>query len=155
APFQFEGLARRALLEAKFRGVTAHLPPLATAAAGLVPADWQPEAVVPVPLAPRRERRRGFNQATETARVVAEALGAPLEERLVRRVRETPPQASLGLGGRATNLRGAFAATQRVPSRVLVVDDVTTTGATFEAIAHALRVAGSTYVAALALARED
>ena len=155
APFRFEGLARRALLEAKFRGVSAHLPPLARAAAALVPDHWRPEVVVPVPLGRRRERRRGFNQAREAARAVAQALALPLDDRLVVRVRETRPQAALGAAARATNLRHAFGASAPAPRRVLVVDDVTTTGATLSAVAHALRPAGAERVYALALARED
>ena len=109
----------RALLEAKFRGVTAHLAPLGRAAAAIVPPEWRLDAVVAVPLAPRRERRRGFNQAREAARPVAAALGVPL------------------------------------PPRVLVVDDVTTTGATLAAVAAALLDGGAEHVFALALARED
>ena len=155
APFRFEGLARRALLEAKFRGVTAHLDPLGRAAAALVPEDWRLEAVVAVPLGRRRERTRGFNQAREAARAVAEALGVPLVEGLVRRARETAPQAMLDADARHLNLRGAFEVVGTPPARVLVVDDVTTTGSTLSEIAAALRAAGTSNVYTLAMARED
>ena len=155
APFRFEGLARRALLEAKFRGVTALLPPIALAAAAVVPADWRPEAVVAVPLGARRERRRGFNQAREAARVVAEALGVPLGDDLVRRARETRPQATLGAAARRVNLGDAFVLVGTPPARVLVVDDVTTTGATLSAVAAVLRAGGAQHVHAIAMARED
>jgi len=155
APFRFEGVARRALLEAKFRGVTAHLEPLGRAAAATVPEEWRPDAVVPVPLASRRERTRGFNQAREAARAVAESLGVPLADGLVRRARETTPQASLDAEARHRNLGGAFAAVGTPPARVLVVDDVTTTGATLSEVAAVLRAAGASKVYALAMARED
>ena len=155
APFRFEGLARRALLEAKFRGVTAHLGPLGRAAAALVPDDWRPEAVVAVPLGRRRERTRGFNQAREAARAVAEVLGVPLVDGLVRRGRETAPQAMLDADARHLNLRGAFEVVGTPPGRVLVVDDVTTTGSTLSEVAAALRAAGTSNVYTLAMARED
>jgi len=154
APFRFDGAARGAILEAKFGGVTALLPPLARAAAACVPPGWDVQAVVPVPLAPRRERRRGFNQADVAARTVAGALGRPLEP-LLRRDRDTAPQSTLGAAARAANLAGAFSARGVAPARVLVVDDVTTTGATLGAAAEALRAAGATRVYGLALARED
>ena len=156
-PFRFEGYARRAILEAKFRGVTAHLGPLGRAAAGVVPATWGVEAVVPVPLSARRERPRGFNQAREAGRTFAETLGVPLADGLVRRVRETAPQASLDAEARARNLSGAFLVPPgtRVPPRVVVVDDVTTTGATLAAVAAALLDGGAEHVFALAIARED
>lgn len=155
APFRFEGLARRGLLEAKFRGVTAHLEPLGRAAAAMVPADWRPDVVVPIPLGRRRERTRGFNQAREAAKAVAAALDVPLADGLVRRGRETAPQAMLGAAARHTNLRGAFVLVGTPPARVLVVDDVTTTGATLAEVAALLRKGGAEHVYALAMARED
>lgn len=155
AAYRFEGAARRALLEAKFRGVTALLEPLALAAARVVPAEWAPEAVVPVPLAPRRRRRRGFNQAELIARAVAERLDLPLRTDLVRRVRETPAQTALSAEARERNLEAAFAVEGPPPARLLLVDDVTTTGATLSTIARALKAAGAERVYALAVARED
>ncbi len=155
AAYRFEGAARRALLEAKFRGVTALLEPLALATAGVVPVEWAPEAVVPVPLAPRRRRRRGFNQAELIARTVAERLGLPLRTDLVRRARETAAQATLSAEARERNLEGAFAVEGGPPARLLLVDDVTTTGATLSTIAGVLKAAGAERVYALAVARED
>jgi ComF family protein len=154
APFRFEGAVRRGLLEAKFRAVTGNLAPLAVAAAEVVPATWTVDAVVPVPLARGRERRRGFNQAERIARTVARQLEVPIRTDLVRRVRETPAQAALSAERRRTNLRDAFEA--RLALRhVLVVDDVTTTGSTLSSVAAALKEAGAERVYALAIARED
>ena len=156
-PFEFAGDARRAILEAKFRGMTALLPPLARAAAAVAPPEWAVEVVVPVPLARGRRRARGYNQAEIAAREIARRFAVPVETKWLRRIRETPPQAGLAAAARATNLRDAFAAApvDSPPRGVLLVDDVTTTGATFEAAARALRAAGVRRVYALALTRED
>ncbi len=154
-PFRFTGPARRALLEAKFRGVTRLLEPLAVAAADVVPAAWRVEAVAPVPLHAGRERRRGYNQAQIAAAAVADRLGVRMEPSALRRARATPPQVGLNAAERAVNLRGAFVAAGPSPARLLLVDDVTTTGATFHEAAAELRRAGADAVYALALARED
>jgi len=155
ARFRFEGDARRAILEAKFRGVTALLGPLAEAAAEAVPPAWDIDAVVPVPLHRRRERQRGYNQAALLAKTVAAHIDAPLRRNLLRRVRQTPPQAGLRREQRLRNLLGAFEARGAAPRSILLIDDVTTTGATFEAAAFALRRAGASRIFALAVARED
>ena len=110
------------------------------------------DCVVPVPLHPRRERTRGFNQARELAR----RLGPPLLEPLVR-VRHTVPQVELAADQRHDNLRGAFRIRKRATNlkgmRVMLVDDVSTTGATLEACAMVLRDAGVAEVRALTAAR--
>ncbi len=154
-PFRFEGDARRAILEAKFRGITAHLEPLAQAAAAALPPEWRVEAVVGVPLAGARERKRGFNQAALLAGHVADVIGAETRPRLVRRMRPTPPQAGLAAAQRHRNLRDAFAVRGVPPASVLVVDDVTTTGSTLDEVARTLKAAGAQRVYALAVARED
>jgi ComF family protein len=154
-PLRFTGDARRALLEAKFRGVTRLIDPLAALAARAVPLHWQIDAVVPVPLHRSRQRERGYNQAEIAAQVVARDLELPLDPSLLRRERRTPAEAHLDAAGRARNLRGAFAVDGPPPPAVMVVDDITTTGSTFEEAANTLRAAGAATVYALALARED
>lgn len=158
AAFRFDGVARRAILEAKFRGVTALFPPLAQASARAVPAAWEVDSVVPVPLHAARRRERGFDQGALIAAHVAETLGVPVRRDLIERVRRTRPQASLGRADRTLNVAGAFGPRRghgAPPARALLVDDVVTTGETLEAAAGALRAAGVERVFALALAVED
>jgi ComF family protein len=108
-------------------------------------------ALVPVPLHPARERTRGFNQARE----LACALDLPVLDAL-RRIRRTPSQADLPAARRHANVKGAFALTPRcrVGGLTLVlVDDVSTTGATLNACASVLLAAGAREVRALTAAR--
>ena len=113
------------------------------------------DCVVPVPLHWRREYRRGFNQAREIAR----HLGPPMVDGLVR-LRATRPQIELAAHFRKTNVDGAFAVRRRWfrnsafdGRRVLLVDDVSTTGATLDACARILKEAGAIEVFALTAAR--
>jgi ComF family protein len=111
-------------------------------------AHW----LVPVPLHPWRRRRRGFDQAADLAR----HLGLPIQHAL-RRTRHTPSQTSLPAARRHANVRGAFCPTRRAGALrgavVVLVDDVSTTGATLNACAEALKMAGVREVRALTAAR--
>lgn len=113
------------------------------------------EVLVPVPLHPQRARERGFNQAAELALMLSNEAGAPVLDAL-RRVRATLPQYELGRGERQRNVSEAFAcALPAVRGRkVLLVDDLATTGWTLEECARALRAAGAAEVSAFVLARQ-
>lgn len=103
------------------------------------------DAVVPVPLHWRRRRQRGYDQAALLAIPLAKALGIPALLRGLRRVRHTTSQVELSQSERQKNVAGAFAPRRlRGVQRVLLVDDVRTTGATLESAARALR-AGSVH----------
>jgi competence protein ComFC len=114
------------------------------------------DVVVPVPLHPARLRERGYNQAELIARPLARGLGLPCRSYLLVRTRPRPDKLTLTLRERWRSVRGAYAIRQgrRVDNlRVLLVDDVLTTGATLDACSRALRRGGASYVAALTVAR--
>lgn len=115
------------------------------------------DVLVPVPLHPKKERRRGYNQALLLAKAFSGKLGLPVLDGVLRRGRNTPSQTKLDRAGRLANMNGAFvcADSQAVKGKViLLIDDVATTGATLEGCARALRLAGAKRVMAYTLARE-
>jgi ComF family protein len=118
------------------------------------PENARIDALVPVPLAPRRLRERGYNQAFEIARTVGAALGVPVRTRGVARRADGPTQIGRNAAARHAGVRGAFAVTRSFAGlHVAIVDDVITTGATVNALARALEAAGAARVDAWAVAR--
>ena len=124
------------------------------AAPALSAESW--DCLVPVPLHPAKMREREFNQAARLARPLARATGIPIAPSLLRRVKATNTQTRLSRPQRAANVAGAFA----VPAgenlrgrRIVLLDDVLTTGATTNACARALRQAGAATVCVWTLAR--
>lgn len=109
-------------------------------------------AVVPIPLHPRKLRKRGYNQATAFAGGIGAALGIPVLPNALKRTRHTQTQTGLNRAQRQQNVAGVFAPTQALPARVLVVDDVLTTGATLDAAIAALEAAGVTHVGVVTIA---
>lgn len=123
------------------------------AAVGADPVMSGCDVVVPVPLHPHRLVVRGFNQSELLAGEVASGLGLPLDVRVLRRIRDTPAQVGLPKAGRRANVQAAFEAVPSAAKRVLLVDDVVSTGSTAAACAKSLRAAGAHQVAVLTLAR--
>lgn len=152
----FEGSARTAIHRLKYRNGRALAKPF-----GQLMADgWdrcrlEVDVIVPVPLHARRLRQRGYNQAALLARELARHTGLPLYEEALSRVRHTASQMTLDAAARRDNVRGAFYCTdgQLRGQRVLLIDDVCTTGATLDACADALRAAGAVAVWGFTLAR--
>ena len=146
----------------KFRRAVGSTPWLADLLAQRIGAESalsSIQLIQSVPLHWRRQLLRGYNQAAVLARLLARRLGVPAGDELVR-LRNTPPQARLPRSRRLENVRGAFAVPPRrrrwIDGRhVLLVDDVTTTGATATEAARALLAAGARRVSLAVLAKAD
>ncbi|HSE04620.1 MAG TPA: ComF family protein [Methylomirabilota bacterium] len=155
----YDGVMREAVHAFKFVGRRALAAPLgdllAELGAAALPAGM-PDLLVPVPLHPRRERERGFNQATLLARRLGRAWGCPVRGDVLIRAVATPSQTELDAAARRANVRRAFRL--RRPAcvagrHVVLVDDVLTTGATLSECARCLREAGAALVGVLTVAR--
>jgi ComF family protein len=155
----YEGAAREAVRALKYNYLSALAQPMAQLMARYVEEeDIEADLVVAVPLYGRRKRLRGYNQSALLARELSRLCGLSLVERGLARRRNTPPQArSVDAEARKRNVADAFSADRRwvEGKRVLLIDDVMTTGATLDACAGALREAGAASVWALTFARED
>lgn len=154
APVAYEGPARELVRALKFRGVRGAAAAMAAQIAANAPPGLLAGALVPVPLHPRRLRRRAFNQAALLAGELARRTGLAVWDGLSR-FGPAGTQVGRGRAERAAGVAGAIAvrAGEPPPARALLVDDVVTTGATLAACAAALRRAGTRQVAAVAYAR--
>ena len=154
--FLYEGPVRRGLMALKFGGTRSFAQAFAVPMVEAVQAWTQhpsDDAVVTwVPLGRRRKRSRGFDQAEVLARTFARTAGLPVRRLLVRAV-ETAPQAKRAGEDRRAALAGAFRAVRAVPGRVIVVDDVLTSGSTAAECALALLRAGAVEVGVVTAAR--
>jgi competence protein ComFC len=117
--------------------------------------NWNVDFIVPVPLSSKRKRSRGYNQSALLARPLSLATGIPYKASLLGRVRDTESQVGLSEKERLQNVRGAFSAQSKLVrgKTILVIDDITTTGATIQNCAAALVEAGAVQVYGLTVAR--
>lgn len=159
AAMDYRGTARRLIHRLKFH----NRPELANLMSGwlvsagaemLAEADY----LLPVPLHRTRLLARRYNQSAELARAVARHSGVQMQVEWVRRIRRTPQQIGMTRKARQTNLRGAFAVKKTVKDklkgrRVVLLDDVMTTGATVNACSRVLRKAGVAHIGVLTVAR--
>ncbi len=156
--FAYQGAAREAVLGFKFSGretAGAFFAQELLRMHGEEMRLFGADAVVPVPLHPRKLRMRGYNQAEILAKHLAEGLQIPLEAHLLIRKRNTRPQKELSAAARLRNLTEAFAVPtgifsnkeRRMPESILLVDDILTTGSTLEACARIAKRAGVRRVA--------
>ncbi len=162
----YEGPPRLTIHRFKYNRRYAMAPRLAqamiqTPAARALLLDWRPDFLVAVALHASRARARGFNQSALLARELG-ALGNVPALELLKRTRRTPPQVGLDLKARRHNVRAAFDVNEKLwrsenlaGARILLIDDVFTTGATLNECARVLRKSGAGDVAALTVARQQ
>ena len=152
----YAGTLQDAIQRVKYRGRLPLERPLGTLLAETVAGGGgsRPDLVAAVPLHKNRLRARGYNQALQLARQVGRHLGVPVAPELLRRIRDTAAQQGLDAAARNSNLHGAFTAPRPVAGRrILLVDDVMTTGATARECAAVLRKAGAACIEVAVLGR--
>lgn len=154
-----EGSARHLIHAFKYRYKTHLRRPLTLLAlegvAGFI-AEQKPDLIVPVPLHRLRLRRRGFNQAVLLGKFFSARLSLPMRTKGLLRIRQTEPQIELSGEERRSNVKGAFAVSDPVcvnGRRILLLDDVMTTGSTVNECAKELKKAGALSVIVITIAR--
>ncbi|MES3040082.1 MAG: ComF family protein [Pseudomonadota bacterium] len=123
--------------------------------AARIAPDAQPTVIVPVPLHPHRLRERGYDQTLLLARELSRLTGIVCNATTLQRLRDTPMQKTLDRDARRENLAGAFGCHEQALAgqRILLIDDVLTTGATLSVLSEVLLKAGAESVHALVIAR--
>jgi len=153
----YGGSLRELIHLLKYQGMQPLARPLGAYLLRSLPRDEAFDAIVPVPLHWWRRWNRGFNQSELLARALSRSTGIPVRDAL-RRTRPTASQAGLSNTARRRNMVQAFRCRREIAvrgKRILLVDDVMTTGSTATACARALKGAGATRVAVLTVARAD
>ncbi len=151
APFTYSGGIRRSVYRMKFENRRDYLDfyaeSMSAACAGYL-ERWRPDLILPVPMHRSRRRKRGYNQSELLAERISRLTGIPCDCEVLRCIRKTSAQKSLGRRERLRNLQGSFEVCGmfREGARILVVDDVYTTGSTMDEISRVLKNAGVRYV---------
>jgi ComF family protein len=142
----YKGGIKDAVQRLKYRNQISLARPLGQLLGKVIEAtggDFVPDCIVPVPLHLDRLRQRGYNQALEVTRPIAQQMSVPVDTRLLQRIRKTPPQQGLSAIERRSNLRNAFGLTLKPSAqRILLVDDVMTTGETVRECCRTLLAGG-------------
>ncbi len=157
APYLMEGPLREAVHALKYRGIRAAAPQLAELLANFMKSHSIPgEELVPVSLHPRRLRERGYNQSELLAKELSKRTGLPVNAGALIRARDSGPQVrTVSRERRRENVSDSFQCKNDMTGRRLIlIDDVATTGSTLSACASVLKAAGAASVWALVLARE-
>jgi len=158
SPLTFEKLTREAVHQFKYKNIRVLDTPLAEVLhAYLTENPISADVLIPVPLHPQRLHQRGYNQSLLLARKLGKLCGIPVHSDILKRRINTPPQAMTASSiERHLNMRGAFTSLdgKLKDKKVLLIDDVSTSGATLDACASALKQAGAISVWGLTVARE-
>ncbi len=158
SPFRFDGVIRQAIHQLKYRNLRAIAQPLAKLLQDFLSTNpMLGEVLMPVPLHQKRLRERGYNQSRLLAQELGKLINLPVVADCLIRQRHTPPQARTStVDERRSNVANAFTCRnyRLQDKQVLLIDDVTTSGATLNACASALKSAGATSVWGLVLAAE-
>ena len=156
--FQYEGAIRQAVIQFKYHNVKALAEPLADLIAqSLDNSSIKADMLIPVPSHPHRLRERGYNQAALLAGKLSRLTAIPVNDRALVRTKNTPQQAKTdSLAQRVENMTDAFACKSRDLSgkRILLIDDVCTSGTTLNSCAIPLKAAGAASVHGITLAKE-
>ena len=159
SPFRFDGVMRQAIHQLKYRNLRALAMPLAKLLQDYLATNPMPgEVLVPVPLHQKRVRERGYNQSSLLAKELGKLTSLPVVDDCLIRQRHAPPQAKTStVDERRSNVANAFTCRdlRLQDKQVLLIDDVSTSGATLDACAAALKAAGASSVWGLTLARES
>ena len=154
APFPYRGVYREAVRRFKYSGRVEYAAFFAEAILRSGQAEgWRPDSMIPVPIHRKRFLERGYNQAEELARELSRMTGIPCETGLVVRQKDTRPQNGLDPAERKSNIHDAFALKKgkTVPKRVLLVDDIRTTGSTLREMERLLAGHGAVEVRAVCI----
>ena len=154
----YGGVIREAIHHLKYQNDVGVARVLACYLLKVIQAEnWEFDLIVPVPLSKRKLEQRGYNQAERLAQPVATALEKPISTDALIRIKENASQVDLDVHSRRQNVRGVFEANPVIVKgkRILLIDDVFTTGATLESASRALRDAKSDLVYAVTVGRSD
>ncbi len=158
SPLRFDGAVRKAVHELKYNNIRALAEPMSEMLNDYLKANPIPgDVLVPVPLHQKRLRERGYNQSSLLARELGRLSGLPVIEDCLVRLRQTSQQTrTASVEERRRNVATAFACRNRdvQDRKVILIDDVSTSGSTLSACAQALKAAGAVSVWGLTFARE-
>lgn len=148
APFLYEGEIKESIMKFKFLGKAEFSHLYASSMweyGGALLLNWDPDVIIPVPIHKSRLKKRGYNQAELIARDLSKIIKVKVNSKILIRTKKTKAQKQLGFRERFNNLKGAFSIRKnaKIPEKILLVDDIYTTGSTLDSIAEMLKNNGA------------